>query len=149
MFSFDDVHSLDGLSDRARKIASDILAQWKADSRTAVSRKTACDMLGVGATKELALEQNGEIDSFLDGPVRRITTASIYRRQIRQAIASHPVDGGPTKARQPSHRFVKKPRPRTESELRGLAIGNERRKREAEARRVRARNTKNLPQVSG
>jgi hypothetical protein len=106
------------------------------------SRAGACARLNVGPTQEIKYERADLLDSFLDGTARRVSIASIYRLLISRAIASHPVDGPPARARFPAARYVKKPRPRTPAELEGLRKGNERRRLEAEARRaakIRAR----------
>jgi hypothetical protein len=71
-----------------------------------------------------------------------VTVTSIYRRLIKLAIASHPVDGPSVKVREPAARFVRRPkapRARTEAELAGLRKGNARRHVEAEARRSAAK----------
>jgi hypothetical protein len=89
--------------------------------------------------QEIKYEHAGLIDSFLDASSRRVSAASIYRLLISRAIASHPVDGPPARARFPAGRYrpkVKAPRPRTEAELRGLAVGNAKRHAEAVARRA-------------
>ena len=139
-FTPDNLPSLDRVSSLGQRIVEDLAAKWKADPRLAVPRKTARVMLGdAGGTKEIQLENDGEVDSFLDGAIRLVTTASIYRYLIRQAIASHPLDEPAAKVRHPKAQFRRAkatPRRRTEAELRGLAIGNARRAEEARKRRA-------------
>lgn len=48
-----------------------------------VSPKTACVMLDIGPTKLWGLINAGELESFLDGARRKITTRSIKARIAR------------------------------------------------------------------
>jgi hypothetical protein len=106
-----------------------------AETAVVVSRKRTCEMLNIGASYELLLEKRGELVSIIDGKHRLVLVSSIYARLRRLAALSHPADGPAAKVRQPSRRFAKKPRARTEAELEGLRRGNERRRLEAQARR--------------
>jgi excisionase family DNA binding protein len=54
------------------------------DDRLVVSPKTACAMLGVGVTKLYELIDTGELESYKDGKMRRITVASIKARVARK-----------------------------------------------------------------
>jgi hypothetical protein len=102
-----------------------------------VTRKTAQAVLGCSQSKLLRLEAKQEIESFLDGAVRKISAFSVARYMVACAIATYPVDGPELKVRKPAKRYQKKPRPRTEAEKRGLAIGNAQRHEEKEARKRR------------
>jgi hypothetical protein len=142
-FTPDDVPSLIvGLTPTGQRIVTDLAAQWKADPDLSKPRKVGHAMLGAGGTKGQKLEQTGEVDSFVDGSIRRITTASIYRYLIRQAIASHQLSAPDVKVRHPKGQFQRKlrvakpPRPRTAAELEGLRKGNAKRAAEAAARRA-------------
>jgi hypothetical protein len=53
-----------------------------------VSPRVACVMLNIGTTRLYALIGAGELDSYLDGRVRRITVESIHRRIARLLVAS-------------------------------------------------------------
>jgi hypothetical protein len=113
---------------------------WFPNQPPTMSRKECERNGGWGPTQEIALEGSGQLESFLDGAKRRITTKSFVRRMIALAIATYPLDGSERKARQPAARFQKAARPRTEAELAGLAKGNAARRegkqrREAEAGR--------------
>jgi hypothetical protein len=56
-----------------------------------VSPRVACVMLDIGTTRLYQLIGTGELDSYLDGRVRRITVDSISRRIARLLAASgHP-----------------------------------------------------------
>src|SRR5262245_43486409 len=56
-----------------------------------VSPRVACVMLDIGTTRLYQLIGTGELDSYLDGRVRRITVDSIRRRIARLLAASgHP-----------------------------------------------------------
>jgi len=58
-----------------------------------VSPRVACVMLNIGTTRLYQLIGAGELDSYLDGRVRRITVESIRRRIARLLVASgHPSD---------------------------------------------------------
>ena len=92
-------------------------------------------ILDHGQTRQIKIEQVGEVDSYLDGGVRRISTRGVCRRLIALAILSHPLDGPELKVRQPPGRYQSRPRPRTQQELEGLRRGNARRAEEARKRR--------------
>jgi hypothetical protein len=130
------------ISARAATLVADIRARAAADPRVVVDRKAAQEMLGLKESRILELERDGALSSFLDGGRRLISVDSIYRHLIEQVIASHPLGAPPRKARIPSGAFKKIPRLRTEAELRGLAIGNEKRKRAAAARRAARQTSK-------
>ena len=123
------------VSPAAAALIADITQRWSHDPRFSVTRKEAQQMLGIGATREIDLERAGELHSYLEGSARRVTVGPIYARLIRLALASHPAGGPAATARRPAKRFVKQPRPRTEAELRGLAIGRARFAEEARRRR--------------
>jgi hypothetical protein len=53
-----------------------------------VSPRVACVMLNIGTTRLYQLIGAGELDSYLDGRVRRITIDSIRRRIARLLAAS-------------------------------------------------------------
>jgi hypothetical protein len=83
------------LNPQARSICDDIIARWSVDPRITVPRKVSQDMGGHGPTHEVRLEHTGEVDAInADGRVM-VTTASIYKRLIRKAIASYPLKGKP------------------------------------------------------
>jgi hypothetical protein len=99
------------------------------------SRKKSQAIGNWGPTTQIEKEKAGILVSFLDGASRKITIDSIYRHLIDLAIASYPVNAPPAKGRQPSKRFKRKPRPRTQNELRALARANEARRHEAQLRK--------------
>jgi len=102
------------------------------DSR---SRKEVQTIFGIGPSKELEVEAAGELDSYLDGCVRRITVESIVRRKIALKLLSYPANGDEAKARQPVTAYRIGRRPRTPAELEGLKRGNEQRALAAKQRR--------------
>ena len=57
------------------------------DERLVVSPRRAWHMLGIGNTRGYQLLTAGELDSYLDGRARRITTASI-KRYIERRLSS-------------------------------------------------------------
>lgn len=62
--------------------------------RLAVSVKRACAAIDVGTTKLYELLDAGEIEGYLDGPHRKITTASLRAYVVRRVAASVGVKGG-------------------------------------------------------
>ena len=124
------------VSPRAEPLIDYALAWYREKLRLnilSVSRQECMLVFGHGMTRQVWIEHAGEVESFLDGSVRRISTASICRRLIALAILSHPVDGPERKARQPARRY--QPRPRTPAELEGLRRGNQQRAEAARERR--------------
>jgi hypothetical protein len=69
------------------------------DKRIVVSPGDAAIALSCGLTRITELLKRGELSSYLDGSLRRIFTASLYDRLVRQVIASNPIEGGEAKAR--------------------------------------------------
>jgi hypothetical protein len=102
------------------------------------SRAQSMTFFGHGLSKQIQIETTAEVVTYLDGGKKRIERRSAFNRKIRLLIASNPVGAPQPKIREVPTAFVnkpKKPRPRTEAELAGLAKGNERRRAEAEERR--------------
>jgi hypothetical protein len=136
------------LSAGARPLVADFCAAFVAEPGPVTPRVGACARLKIGPTQEIKYEHAGLIDSLLFGSVRRVSVASIYRLLILKAIASHPVDGPPARARLPAGRYTRKPRelaPKdqlrrqpTPRELDALRRGNESRRLAALARRAKA-----------
>jgi excisionase family DNA binding protein len=61
----------------------------------AVSPLQACKLLSVGNTRLYALLAAGELESYLDGRMRRITLQSIRRRVARLVAAPGATGGAP------------------------------------------------------
>ena len=91
------------VSAAAAALIADIDLKEAKDQRVVVSRKEAMQMLGVKQTKLIELEAAGILRSFVDGGLRRISTASIYGRLRTLAVASHPLNAEPAKVRRPKH----------------------------------------------
>jgi hypothetical protein len=127
------------MSAKAAAIVADIKRRQAADSRVMLTRRQCQQGGNWGPTSQIAKENAGDLDSVLDGSVRKITAASFYRHLIELAIRSHP-PAGPVKARQPAARYQRRcpRRESTQAELEALKRGNERRRCEAEARRAEA-----------
>jgi hypothetical protein len=113
--------------------AADIKALWDADPSASKSRKDCMAIGGWGQTTQLTKEKRGILHAYLDGASVRVTTRSLYAHLLE--LASAP----PRKVREPAARFKHKPRVPTPQELEALKRGNERRRREAEARRAAGR----------
>jgi hypothetical protein len=129
---------LASVSPEAAKLVAVLLEQKAADPRKGVPRKVSQEMGGWGSTTQIEKEKRGDLQTFLDGMARRVFVPSIYDHLIALAVASHPLGGPMKKARQPAARYQRR-RPRrepTQTELEALKRGNERGRREAEARRV-------------
>jgi hypothetical protein len=135
-------HDVDGadvpLSGLVRSVAADTI-HWLSTTSLDQSRKGAQFYGGVGPTKELELEAAGIFEAFAANSRICVTSRSIARYRIANAILSHDHDGSRLKIRQPKARFQKQIRPRTEAELRGLEIGNQRRAEHARRRREESR----------
>jgi hypothetical protein len=69
------------------------------DKRIVVSPVDAAIALSCGLTRIAELLRRGELSSYLDGSLRRIFTASLYDRLVREVIKSNPIEGGEVKAR--------------------------------------------------
>jgi hypothetical protein len=133
-------HGADAIptSPHAQPLIDHALAWYREKQRLnalSESRKGCMSVFGHGQTRQIWIEQAGEVESYLDGGARRISAASICRRLIALALLSHPLDGPERKARLPAARYQRRPRERTEGELRGLAEGNRQRAEMARRRR--------------
>ena len=127
---------------RARKLIDDTFAWGDEESKKtkSKSRQETMTFFGCGLTRLLKMERDGELESYVDGGTRRYPLASICKRQIALALLSYPLDGDAPKARVPQQLIRKRPsRPRTENELRGLAIGRAKVREEARKRREESR----------
>ena len=122
------------MSAKAAAIVADIKRRQAADSRVMLTRRQCQQGGNWGPTSQIAKENAGDLDSVLDGSVRKITAASFYRHLIELAIRSHP-PAGPVKARQPAARYQKHRREPTPQELEGLRRGNAKRAAEAKQRK--------------
>jgi hypothetical protein len=116
-------------------MVGDYVSAYTAETSPSLARKGAQARGRWGPSTEIIKENRGDLDSFLDGKVRRITTASLYRHLIALVISSRDENGEPTKARQPAKRFRCRARPRTQAELDGLQKANQVRRLEALKRR--------------
>jgi hypothetical protein len=124
-------------SPKAATAIADLEHALAREQRAVLTRRECQSIGGWGATSQVEKEKSGALVSILDGATRKITTESLYRHLIALALASYPANAPAAKGRKPKSGFRKKLRARTEAELRGLAIGNARRREEARARRER------------
>ena len=106
---------------------------WLGRNQPFLTRKTTQEVIGCSPSKLLRLEAREELESFLDGAIRKISAASIARRMIANALLSHPLDGPALRARRPAKRYQKPPRVRTPQELAALQRANDRSHDAAEA----------------
>jgi hypothetical protein len=125
----------------AAKAVADIDAMEARDRRAVVSRHECMAVGGWKLSSQVKKEQAGELVSLLDGPSRKVTTASLYRHLRDLAIATWPADGPPRKGRNPTSGFKKRAARRKPSpqELAALQRANARRRDEAMARRKEAK----------
>jgi len=73
--------------------------EFKAGTALVLTPAQACTALGCGPTRLWSLIKAGEIDSFLDGNRRRITTASISNYVARRLARSPAKKAVPTRLR--------------------------------------------------
>jgi hypothetical protein len=112
------------LSATVRSIALGTIS-WLHTAPLDQSRKGTCTEAGIGPTKEAELEAAGIFEAYAANSRIRVTSRSIARYRLANAILSRPVDGPPLKIRQPKARFQKRRREPTPAELAGLRKGNE------------------------
>ena len=113
-----------------------LIEQRRRDPRFGMRRKEAMAIFGIGLTRVMTLEADGEVQTYLDGASRMITVDFIYIRQIALLLLAHPLAGDPPKARLPARRYQERARQRTPQELEGLRRGNEQRREAAQERRA-------------
>ena len=94
------------LSAAAREKIKALRQAQKLDRRMVMSPADAELALGVKATQIQELMKRGELDTILDGKLRRIFVGSVYNYLVRRIITSDPVDGSPAKS--PIGRFKAK-----------------------------------------
>ena len=94
------------LSPAARAKIKALREDQRRDRRMVMSPADAELALGVKGTRIAELMSRGELDSILDGKLRRIFVGSVYNYLVRRTIESDPVDGPPAKS--PIGRFKKK-----------------------------------------
>jgi hypothetical protein len=111
----------------------DRAVDWRRrEPRFGIPRKEVMALFGHGMTRQLVIEADSEVQTFLDGGKRLITADSVAIRMIALALLSHPAGGPPLKIRQPPGRYRKRRREPTPAELAGLAKGNEGRRLKAQ-----------------
>ena len=129
------------VSPRAEPLIDYALAWYREKQRLnilSISRQECMSAFGHGMTRQILIEQAGEVESYLDGGNRRISTASICRRLIALATCRIRLDGPELRKACVSRRSdvsQRLPLDRTPAELEGLKRGNERRAEEARRRR--------------
>jgi hypothetical protein len=123
------------MSPAARAVVNDIVGRAERDVRVAVPRAVSQEMQHIGASRQIELENEGELTTYLDGSRRLVLVTSIYARLVKLVLESHPLDRPAKRVRRPTSVFVRQRRKPTEAELRGLAKGNAKRAAEARARR--------------
>jgi hypothetical protein len=131
-----DRRNQDAVEKHAALIAG-VRHQQAKDPRAVLLRREAAALLGIGETALIQLERSGEVHSYLDVGVRRITAASAHDHMVRRAFASLDDDGVGLK-RMPVNIFTAAERPKRPLSPRrraALAAANERRRLEAQARR--------------
>jgi hypothetical protein len=145
------VATLPPLDEPVRIAAVELINRRDADPEPSMSRPGSMTFHGHGLSKELQLEASKQLVTFTDGGKKRVLKRSAYNRLIWLLIQSNPPDQPQPKIRAVETRFKKKaPRPRTEAELRGLAVGRSRaaeaarRRREDKARAASAANSENF-----
>jgi hypothetical protein len=72
-------------------------------------------------TSQREKERLGYLQTWTDGTIVRVSTASIYLHILDTIVASNPVDGPPRKARTPTRPYRKGHRNQSESVLKPQA----------------------------
>jgi hypothetical protein len=123
------------MSPAARAAVNDIVSRAERDNRVAVPRAVSQEMQHIGSSRQIELENEGKLTTYLDGSRRLVLVTSIYARLIKLVLESYPLDKPAKRVRRPTTRFTRKRRPPTPAELEGLQRGNAKRAEEARARR--------------
>jgi hypothetical protein len=122
------VHGVDAVdappSGLVHSVAADTI-HWLSTTSLDQSRKGAQFYGGVGPTKELELEAAGIFEAYAANWRICVTSRSIARYRIANAILSHDHDGSRLKIRQPKARFKKQRRESTPQELAALKRAND------------------------
>lgn len=87
------------ISERAAAIIEGLFAQWDADPRIVVDRKTSQAMNSIGPTYQIILEGRGELDAIESDGRIRVFVDGIYARLIRRAVETYPAGGAQKKAK--------------------------------------------------
>ncbi len=77
------------VSTRAEPLIDYALSWYREKQRLnilSVSRQECVSVFGHGQTRQILIEQVGELESYLDGGDRRISTATVCRRLIALAV---------------------------------------------------------------
>jgi hypothetical protein len=83
-----------------------------ADTSVGKTRKQSMEIGGWGATTQRTKEQSGVLQTWTDGAMVRVSTASIYLHLIDLIVSSHPAAGPARKARYPLRSYQKGSRER-------------------------------------
>jgi hypothetical protein len=78
-----------------------------ADKSVGKTRKQSMEIGGWGMTSQREKERLGYLQTWTDGTIVRVSTASIYLHILNTIVASHPVNGPPRKARTPTRSYQK------------------------------------------
>jgi hypothetical protein len=78
-----------------------------ADQSVGKTRKQCMEIGGWGMTSQRQKEAAGQLQSWNDGTIVRVSTVSLYLHIIDLIVASHPADGPQRKARVPVRSFRK------------------------------------------
>lgn len=81
------------LSETARRMVRESVADEANEPRQVFTREEHQTFAALGATRELEIERDGEVDTLLDGWTRLVTVRSAYRRRRRLILEANPVQG--------------------------------------------------------
>ena len=87
------------ISERASTIIEGLFAQWDADPRILVDRRTSQVMNAIGPTFQIILEGRGDLPAIESDGRIRIFIDGIYARLIMRAVETYPADGAQKKAK--------------------------------------------------
>jgi hypothetical protein len=96
--------------------------KMKADLSVGKTRAQSMALGNWGASTQRAKEHSGVLQTWTDGTMVRVGTASIFLHVLDLIVASHPVNGPARKARTPLKSFRKGHRQATLERKEGQAI---------------------------
>jgi hypothetical protein len=77
------------------------------DKSVGKTRKQSMEIGGWGMTSQRQKEAAGQLQSWNDGTIVRVSTVALYLHILDLIVASHPADGPPRKARTPTKPYRK------------------------------------------
>jgi hypothetical protein len=95
------------IAPNAHPAAITIYDRLLADQSIGKTRKQCLEIGGWGMTSQRQKEAAGQLQSWNDGTIVRVSTASLYLHILNLIVASHPANGPQRKARIPTKPYRK------------------------------------------